>query len=51
MEHMQKTPQEEYDFMDHILGGRSRWQDVETVCIVAFLRGLTALNWWENYGV
>lgn len=49
-EHASTTKPEDYDFVDHILGGQSRWS-LEAICTIGFLKGMTLLNWLEGYGI
>lgn len=52
LEHSATTPIADFDFIStHVLGGTKWYQSVEGFFITAFIRGLTALNWWDNYGI
>ncbi|QDZ19035.1 hypothetical protein HOP50_02g15440 [Chloropicon primus] len=52
VEHSATTPIADFDFISsHILGGKKWYQSVEGFFVTAFIRGLTALNWWDNYGL
>ena len=46
------TPVKDYDFvLSHITGQKSMFASVETFFIVSFLKTLTWMNWFENYGL
>ena len=49
---MLTTPVKNYDYvLSHIAGEKSMFANVETFFIVSFLKTLTWLNRFENYGL